>query len=146
MRFLFILLISSFVFACSTDKKSEPGFDKDLKQVVKETHPDGSPKTVEYTESSSGELKGKLEYYPTKKPFREWHMDKGLLNGESRSYYEDGKPWSLNTYTNDTLNGPYTTWHANGQVYIQGQYVHGEPSGQWSFFKDDGTIARQVQY
>ncbi|MFN8776926.1 MAG: toxin-antitoxin system YwqK family antitoxin [Flavobacteriales bacterium] len=109
---------------------------------VLETWADGSPRKTVIRDAATNETLSEIELYDNETTFREWKFKAGLKNGESRSFREDGKPWSLNSYVNDTLHGPYRTWHENGQLYIDGTYTMGVRSGIWNFYAPDGRLVR----
>jgi len=135
---LLILLLST---ACESPRPSTNG-----KEEVVDRYEDGSPRRTLLRDLQTNETIGEVEQYDNEKTFREWSYRKGLKNGESRSFREDGTPWSLNTYVNDTLHGPYMTWHENGAVYIDGAYSKGFRSGNWKFYSPSGELVREVDF
>jgi antitoxin component YwqK of YwqJK toxin-antitoxin module len=137
-----LILLSALVFSsCGNSTKS----GKTSTEVV-ETWKDGSAKKTIVRDASTQEKVAEIELYDNETTFREWSFLNGLKNGTSRSFREDGKPWSLNTYVNDTLHGPYQTWHENGQLYIDGSYQKGNRAGIWAFYGPDGTLIRQMDF
>ncbi len=139
MRYLFLPILA-ILAACNSPKK-----DPIEKRVVS-TYQDGTPKKVSVYNAETNEVVSETEHYENNKTFREWHYERGLKNGESRSFYESGGPWSLNTYVNDTLDGPYKTWHENGKLFMDGQYTMGVRSGVWRFYAPDGTLSKEEDF
>lgn len=59
----------------------------------------------------------------------------GKLNGEKKSFFENGKPEVLENYENGKRNGPYISYYNNGQVEKKATYVNGEEAkGAQNFY------------
>lgn len=112
------------------------------------------------------------EYYGVDgKLMRRETFVKGVLNGDSYSFYRDGKPSCHATYKNGKLDGIYREfWEDNGQVrleihykdsvrygplrvyyyngkmYIDGNYYDDLPHGKWKIYKENGTLDRELEY
>jgi len=136
-----ILLSAPFFSSC----EDSPMAGKTSTEVI-DTWKDGSAKKTIVRDASTQEKVAEIELYDNEATFREWSYQNGLKNGASRSFREDGKPWSLNTYMNDTLHGPYHTWHENGRLYIDGSYQKGNRAGIWKFYGPDGTLIRLMDF
>lgn len=137
-----LILLSALCFvSCG----NSPKVGKTSTEVI-ETWQDGSAKKRIVSDADTQEKIAEIELYDNESTFREWSYLNGLKNGTSRSFREDGKPWSLNTYVNDTLHGPYQTWHENGQLYIDGSYQKGRRAGIWTFYGPDGALIRQMDF
>ncbi len=137
------LIIALLCISC--DHRTDSQFGR-CEEKVEDTWKNGVPKRASYFDPGSHDKIGEREFYEDKKTYREWSLSKGRRNGIARSFREDGKPWSLNTYRNDTLHGPYQTWHENGKLYIDGQYDEGRRSGVWRFYGPAGNLFRSVDF
>ena len=137
-----LVLLSALCFFSCGDSPKE---GKTSTEVI-ETWQDGSAKKTIIRDAHTLEKIAEVELYDNATPFREWSYLNGLKNGTSRSFREDGKPWSLNTYQNDTLHGTYQTWHENGQLYIDGSYQKGKRAGVWKFYGPDGKLIREIDF
>jgi antitoxin component YwqK of YwqJK toxin-antitoxin module len=137
-----LFLLSSLMFSSCGNS---PKVGKTSTEVT-ETWQDGSPKKTIVRDANTQKKIAEVELYDNETTFREWSYLNGLKNGTSRSFREDGKPWSLNTYVNDTLHGPYQTWHENGQLYIDGSYQKGNRSAIWKFYGPDGALIKQIDF
>jgi len=135
-----LLFIIAFCSSCGG-----PPNDTVKKRIVS-TYQNGTPKKVSAYNAETNEVLSETELYENSKIFREWNYEGGRKNGQSRSFYENGSPWSLNTYAEDTLDGPYKTWHENGKLFMDGQYAKGVRSGVWSFYGPDGTLSKQEDF
>ena len=139
--YIFSISFSELFFSCENTPDIE-----DMKEEVEVRNQDGSVRKASYFDKKTNEKLLEREYYPEKKPFREWSYKAGLKNGEARSFRENGIIWSLNTYKNDTLDGPYKTWQENGKPFIEGQFEMGEKSGVWKFYGKGGEVVRTFDY
>ena len=83
---------------------------------------DGSPKL--YVDKVTKIEDGKLEYYGN---FFE-HYDNGKIKTRAR-YNKEGK-----------LEGEYKSYHENGQVKMEGQYLNGEAIGNFKYYDENGKV------
>jgi len=144
---LIILSVSlCFVFACQEKPKEEQKSDKvafslpNTNEEVLLKHPDGTHHVSRYTDSSTGQKVAEVEFHPNGQPKIHKHFEQEVLQGESWCYYEDGKPWSLNTFKDGKYHGLYKTWHENGQLHISGQYIDGLEDGEWFTYYPNGQL------
>lgn len=144
MKFWYLFLTALLLAFVGCDFNSQRGGS--VQPEVIERYEDGSPRRTLLRDIQTNEPVGEIELYDNEKTFRQWSYIKGQKNGESRSYREDGTPWSLNTYVNDTLHGPYKTWHENGLLYIDGQYSKGNRVGIWRFYSPAGELVREANF
>ncbi len=115
-------------------------------EQVTSTFPDGSSKTAVYYDEKSNKKLAELEFHPNGKPKIHKKFDQGILNGESWCYYDDGKPWSLNTYVNGEYHGIYKNWYPNGQLRQQGYYEKDLETGEWLKFYENGAIDTRGEF
>ncbi len=108
-------------------------------QVIK-TYPDGKVKSALYIHEKTQQKVAEVEFHPNGQAKIDKRFVNDTLQGESWCYYEDGKPWSLNTFKDGLNYGPYKTWHENGQLYIQGQFVEGRKTGEWFTYFSNGSL------
>jgi len=135
MLFLPMLLIS--LLACTT---------KPI-EIVEQTYPDGTPKTVRYYKSESKEvLLKEILYYEDGQKKMEGAFKKDERTGQWSYWYPDGKLWSQGEYKDGKENGLKTVWHENGQKYYEGKLDYGNGIGVWKFWGKDGKLVKEVDY
>jgi antitoxin component YwqK of YwqJK toxin-antitoxin module len=147
MRFVvFYSLLALFVASCgSAEVKSANGTPASFqiegtKQQVLKSFDDGKVKSAVYIDAQSGHKVAEVEFHPNGQPKIDKRFMNDTLQGESWCYYENGRPWSLNTFDAGLNHGSYKTWHENGQLYIQGQFEHGQKSGEWFTYYANGSL------
>ena len=53
------------------------------------------------------------------------------IDGEHKTYYENGQIELLETYKNNKLNGTGQIVHKNGKIRFEGNYLNGVLEGNW---------------
>ena len=71
---------------------------------------------------------------------------KGKKVGEWQSFYQTGKLWSDEYFTNGLQDGQVTVYYESGQKKYDGQFKMGNPIGTWHYWKADGTLERSADY
>ncbi len=138
MRNVFILVVSVFIFASCTPKPFE---------VVEETYPSGSPKTVKFYNNEGKEILIKeIQYYEEGAKKIEGAYENGERTGKWSYWYPDGKLWSQGFYKNGMENGLKTVWHSNGQKYYEGSTLDDKRVGIWKFWNNKGELLKEVNY
>ncbi len=64
----------------------------------------------------------------------------GYRNGNTVTYYEDGKTESEKMYREGKPSGPYKVYFPNGKIQTEGQFFEGNKTGEWIHYNIDGTI------
>jgi antitoxin component YwqK of YwqJK toxin-antitoxin module len=126
--FLFIILLS----ACNNGPE----------EVVLSTYGNGNPMNVVYKDPKTGEKLEEKTFYDNKQIHTDILFKEDKRNGTCRSFYKDGKPFSLHTYELGVKNGPDQLWYENGQMRIDGFYKDNKPSGVWKSYQQDGTLIK----
>jgi antitoxin component YwqK of YwqJK toxin-antitoxin module len=102
-----------------------------------------APKT---NETASVEVKkdmtadGKLQ--------EEYEFDKarGLKNGKSKIFFDDGKVMIEQNYKLGKLDGKQTTYHPNGKVKSEISFIEDRQNGAFVFYHDNGTKYQEGTY
>jgi len=142
----FSLCLSLILLACNQPgvkpevKGPRPFSIAGAKQQVLKSFPDGGVKTAVYVDSVSSQKIAEVEFHPNGQPKIDKRFVNDTLQGESWCYYDNGNPWSLNTFEGGLNHGVYKTWHENGQLYIQGQFEHGVKTGEWFTYYANGSL------
>ena len=110
------------------------------KQEVIKTYEDGKVRVAVYTDEKTQKKVAEVEFHPNGQAKIDKRFLNDTLQGEAWCYYENGSPWSLNTFERGVSQGAYKTWHENGQLYIQGQYENGVKSGEWFTYFANGQL------
>jgi len=116
-------------------------------EIIEQTYPDGTPKTVRYYKSESKEvLLKEILYYEDGPKKMEGAYKKDERDGLWSYWYPDGKLWSQGVYKDGKENGLKTVWHENGQKYYEGKLDYGTRIGIWNFWDKEGTLLKEVDY
>ena len=106
------------------------------------TYGNGNPMNVVITDPETGEKIGEKTFYDNKQVHTDVLIKDNKRNGTCRSFYKDGKPFSLHTYELGVKNGPYQLWYENGQIKIDGFYKDNKPSGVWKTYEQGGKLIK----
>ncbi len=121
MRAIAILLISGFLFSCSSTQKGETS--KKQKDGTGEISWD------------DGSLKGKG-------PFKNHQQV-----GDWVLYHRDsGEKLAKGKYANDKQNGQWIYFHKNGQKSFEGEFKNGQKTGKWIGYYDTGELKSKAKY
>lgn len=66
--------------------------------------------------------------------------------GEWKSFYTDGKPWSITEFQNGELDGLTKTFYMNGQLRYDGYYKVGDKVGNWHWYDSTGILNKEVDF
>ena len=101
----------------------------------------GNPeyKEVEYQYISGKDEKGNVveirngltkEFYPSGQIKSEIDFSNGKVNGQVKTYFENGKTSEISSWTNDLRNGFSKFFYDNGTVYQEENYKNGKLNGE----------------
>ena len=68
----------------------------------------------------------------------------GLLDGESRQYYEEGEIKSVSSFKNNIANGTFISYYQNGNIKEKYTYKNGNEEGEGIFYYEDGKIKNKA--
>lgn len=129
---LFLFLIT----ACSGDTKER----------VLSSYGNGKPMLIVIEDAQTGVKLEEKTFYDNEQLHTDILYQENKRNGTCRSFYKDGKPFSLHTYQLGVLNGPYQLWYENGQTRIEGFYTDNKKTGIWKSYHEDGTILKTIDF
>ena len=66
----------------------------------------------------------------------------GLLDGESREYYEEGDIKSISPFKNNIPNGVFISYYQNGNIKEKHTYKNGNEEGEGLFYYQNGNIGQ----
>lgn len=130
MRALPVLFCLIFLMSCNQKPKER----------ILSTYGDGKPMMIVVEDPNTGAKLQEKTFYNNEQVHTDILYQDNKRNGTCRSFYKDGKPFSLHTYQVGILNGPYQLWYENGQMRIDGFYKDNKKSGVWKSYNQDGTV------
>ena len=93
------------------------------------------------------------KYYSYKSPLsivesEKTYIDKGLtkLEGESKSYFPDGRIASKANYVNGETHGYSVSYYNNGNIFWEVSYLYGMRDGSFRMYYPNGNIKRDENY
>jgi antitoxin component YwqK of YwqJK toxin-antitoxin module len=146
MRFRLLVIFSLILGACDQNDDKTQTRDKvpfslpGAREQVILKNDDGSPRLSVFVDEKTNIKVAEIEYHPNGQPKIHKHFENGILNGESWCYYEDGTPWSLNTFRDGKYDGPWKTWDQNGKLTMDAFYADGMPDGDWLTYYPTGQL------
>ncbi len=102
-------------------------------------------KIESYEEYKNGVLDGETAYFAKGKQVKllSEMYTKGKLNGQQKSYYENGKLKSIVYYSNDRING-IESYDRNGKLLHKSIFENG--TGDWKFYWSNGKVSEEGKY
>lgn len=88
----------------------------------------------EVSDWKDGELEGKSQLFSGGERYQEKFFLKGLHDGPSISFFENGDTSMLVTFKDGLPEGGFYAKHFPDSVSVNGSYKDGFPSGVWDFF------------
>lgn len=139
LQFGFLLTILLFLFSCK---------DQPLLRVVKESHPNGKEKSVQYFIDKNNEqiLVTEEQFYESGQIMSKGDFKNNLRHGHWKFWYENGNLWSEGEFKNGKSHGLRSVYHENGQLYFEGKYKNGDPTGTWTFWDNEGRFMKEHKY
>ena len=64
----------------------------------------------------------------------------GLLDGESRQYYEEGDIKSISPFKNNVADGTFISYYQNGNIKEKHTYKNGNEEGEGIFYYENGKL------
>ena len=64
----------------------------------------------------------------------------GLLDGESREYYEEGDIQSVSSFKNNVADGIFISYYQNGNIKDKQNYKNGNAEGEGLFYYENGQL------
>ena len=97
----------------------------------------GSTKVLYY---AGGKKHGPFrDYYATGERRIEGTYCEGELDGDWRTWHDDGRPSGVATFERGKLEGMHRMYVRTGEVKLESEYVHNQPNGPWLLRRDDGA-------
>lgn len=140
-KIIFLVLISSFLFACDTDKSKREAERNARKSEVIE-----ASQLPLIVESENGEY---IEWYPGRKQMKiKGRKDEeGRRVGIWKAYFENGVEQSILTYNKEgQRDGIYIVRYPNNLLHYRGEYEADEPVGEWLFYDEEGNLTETKDY
>lgn len=87
-----------------------------------------------------------VTYFDNGKKAEVLHYENGRREGEWRQNYETGKPKAKGNYLNDMLEGEVTYFHPNGKPRMRGNYRKGKMHGIWYFLDEFMQVEKKEEW
>ena len=101
-------------------------------------------KRVNFCEDKEGRsITGEMRSYKDGNIANVYQFSRGILNGETISYYPDETIWQKKPYKNGVLDGIKITYYKNGKIKEEISYVKGKKEGITKEYDEKGTMRRQ---
>jgi antitoxin component YwqK of YwqJK toxin-antitoxin module len=113
---------------------------KRAKQVINETHEDGSPKAVEYY--LGGQKIALLYWWPNGNLDMEFFYRDGLYHGPQRSWYDNGQLMWETSYIDGKEHGTAKQWARNGDLLGTYSMHYGTGTDRW--WDEGGWLAEEI--
>ena len=120
-----------------------------LTSIVDNAYDDGSPQKVLYYKVENGKkiLVKSVEYHPNHNVYIEGGYKNDQREGEWKSWYDDGKLWSVGTFKAGVQVGETLTYYENGNLRYSGTYdKHGKRTGKWKFYDEKKNLLETIEY
>jgi antitoxin component YwqK of YwqJK toxin-antitoxin module len=82
-----------------------------------------------------------VEHHYNGQKMKEEHYVEGVLQGEVRTWYENGQLEEVKTMEDKFENGPYKRYFEDGQLHMEGRFAKGEKTGEWKTWHRNGQLA-----
>ena len=124
MKYLLLIILVPFLYACDTESKQKEKTESD-----------------EYVPPSREQF---VERYPSGIKKVEGELVDGKRHGKWIYYYENGFIWSEGKYRNGIREGYSLVYYKNGQKKITGQYKKNLRYGEWKVYEEDGSLVKAI--
>ena len=64
----------------------------------------------------------------------------GQLNGPTRAYHRNGRPWYRGWYVDDLREGDWSYWNLSGMRTAVGRFARDVETGTWTYWHRDGSL------
>lgn len=75
-----------------------------------------------------------------------YRNDKRYNDGDTKSFYEDGRPKKSGHFTDGLMDGKFLAWYPNGQLRYEENYVNDIPQGRFLAYSEDGQLTTDDTY
>jgi antitoxin component YwqK of YwqJK toxin-antitoxin module len=119
-------------------------------EVVKESWPDGTPKSrKEFVREPDGSLvlNGRYTtwYESGVKQYEATYVN-GRLEGTATAWHPNGRVWTTEEYVNGLRNGTRVAWDPEGHRVQEEHYYEDKPDGTWTYWEPDGNVKWQARF
>jgi antitoxin component YwqK of YwqJK toxin-antitoxin module len=76
----------------------------------------------------------------------EMPLKKGLKDGETFLYFENGVKNEIRAYKMGRMHGTWITWNEVGKKIAEANYLKGKKHGKWYVWDDNGTMRYDMTY
>jgi uncharacterized protein len=116
------------------------------KELVEQTHPDGSKKKVSYYVGTRKNIVKTFFYFADGRVQSEQYFKKGLPDSVLIGYYAGGNKYKETQFSLGKRNGADRSWFENGQIKSEAQYVNDLLEGKALSYFENGKIWTEATY
>lgn len=133
-HFLFVLF-AGIAFGFSVSATEYNTQDVEIKESV-------------FYEKKSGQLlTGSLiRTYPDGAKFSESVFEQGILNGESKAFFPNGRVEHIVYFKNNKKDGPFKKYDENGNLIVEATYINDKLTGEFVAYYPNGKIYLKENY
>jgi antitoxin component YwqK of YwqJK toxin-antitoxin module len=70
----------------------------------------------------------------------------GNLQGESKTYYQEGAIKTVFNYENNLREGIYREFYESGKIKVEGEYSNDLKNGKWLSYDEEGAILKTEKF
>ncbi|MGA2507805.1 MAG: toxin-antitoxin system YwqK family antitoxin [Chitinispirillaceae bacterium] len=122
------------------------GCQESVKELIEQTHPDGSKKKVSYYAGSRKNIIKTFFYFKDGTVQSEQYFKKGLPDSVLVIYYPNGKKYRETLFAMGKRNGDDRSWFESGRLKSEARYVNDIPEGKVVSYDSTGAIVSEAAY
>ncbi len=84
-------------------------------------------------------------YYSIDRPISIKNYKKGMLEGKSISFYDNGIIYYEQNYTEGELNGYERFYYSSGRLKMENKFLHGIKTGESKYYSETGELIKSPQ-
>jgi len=122
--------------------------ESSLEEKIVSRYPSGIASKVElFADTDSGKVLVKeIRFFPNGEKDTEGEIKDGKKDGKWKQWYNNGKLWIEEQYSEGIKNGTFIVYYPNGEKNYAGEYKYGMPTGTWKFWNEKGEILKETSY
>jgi len=119
-----------------------------IKKVVKESYPNGKPKSVEFLQNINNkeELVEQKHYFENGQLKIGGKFENGKRTGKWVAYFENGNLQSEGVFENGVRSGYAKVYYPNGKLMYEGSYKNNLETGTWKFYNKAGEFVKEKTF
>jgi len=110
-------------------------------------YPSGEVKMMESYQVENGDtvITGQKVFHENGQVYMVGKIVDHERDGQWKTYYKDGIPWSETSFKAGLTHGATKTWYKNGKIRFTGFYTEGDKTGTWYWYDDKGNLNKKIE-